>query len=161
MDLNKIILRNELGWEELLGERFHSIFGLFMGGIEVTQAIQYFDSAEHLTDPADRAADNAVRLVALKPAWVRVYVSSLFGAAGLTGTLEVRRRRLGFLWDTVATLSPDPSSATSVPALSGTTYATQRGTAGGSLNFIIPASEMYGTLRLVARVTAGSRTAQS
>lgn len=161
MDLSKIIFKNVIAWDEIVAERFHSIFGLFLGGIEVTQAIQYFDSDEHLTDPADRGADNAVRLVAQKPAWVRVYVTSLLGAAGLTGELEVQRRRFGFLWETVATLTPDPSSATSVPSFSGTTYATRRGNASGTLNFIIPASEMIGTLRMIARVSAGSRTAES
>ena len=42
-------------------------FGLFISGIEVTQAVQYFQADQHLTDPADRQADNALRLVAGKP----------------------------------------------------------------------------------------------
>ena len=31
-------------------------------------------ASSHLTDPADHGADNSVRLIAGKPAWVRVYV---------------------------------------------------------------------------------------
>ena len=130
--------------------------GLYIRGIEVTQAIQYFDADQHLTDPADRSADNSVRLVADKPAWVRVHLGSLFGVSGVSGSLELLRRRQGFLFDHVATLGSDPSSATAVPAASATSYAATRGSIGASLNFIIPANEMIGTLRLAATVSAGS-----
>lgn len=160
MDLTKLIVTNRLAWDELLPDRLHSLFALFLGGIEITQAVQYFDSDEHLTDPADHAVDNAVRLVAGKPAWVRVYVNSLLGASGITATLEVARRRQGLLWEPVATLTPDPSSATSVPALAASGYAEQRGNAGRSVNFVIPAAEMIGTLRLVAHVSAGTRSVE-
>ena len=34
---------------------------LVIDGIEISQAIQYFEAAQHLTDPADRGADDAVR----------------------------------------------------------------------------------------------------
>jgi hypothetical protein len=66
---------------------------IWIVGIEVTQAIQYYHSASHLTDPADRGADNSVRLIARKPAWVRVYVrtSKIFRQIeGVTGTLVYR-----------------------------------------------------------------------
>jgi hypothetical protein len=43
-----------------------------VNGIEVTQAIQYYRAGEHLTDAADRGADNSVRLVTNKTAWVRL-----------------------------------------------------------------------------------------
>jgi hypothetical protein len=43
-------------------------------GVEVTQAIQHYRAADHLTDEADYIQDNSVRLVAKKAAWVRVYV---------------------------------------------------------------------------------------
>ena len=76
--------------DQIAHERLLWRFGLSIAGIEVTQATQYYQSDEHLTDSADRGADNGIRLVAGKPAWVRVYLWSLFGAAGLTGTLEVR-----------------------------------------------------------------------
>ena len=49
---------------------------LYVRGIEVNQAVQYYKPSEHLTDSNDQAADNAVTLVARKPAWVRVYVRS-------------------------------------------------------------------------------------
>jgi hypothetical protein len=51
---------------------------LRIDGIEVTQGIQHYHAYEHLTDPADQGQDNSVRLVANKPAWVRVYVRSIF-----------------------------------------------------------------------------------
>ncbi|MBX9244407.1 hypothetical protein ICW40_06250 [Actinotalea ferrariae] len=154
MDLSRLV-RSDIEFERIIPKNFHTIFGLFFDGIEVTQAIQYQDSSEHLTDPADRGTDNAVRLVAYKPAWVRVFVNSIFGAGGVTATLEVQRRHSGFLWTTIATLSPDPSSMTSVPSMSTADYAARRGSAGGSINFVIPANEMIGTLRLVAKVEAG------
>ncbi|WP_238011809.1 hypothetical protein KZZ52_13025 [Dactylosporangium sp. AC04546] len=135
--------------------------GLFVSGIEVTQAVQFFDAERHLTDPADRQGDNALRLVSGKPAWVRVYVASVFGASGLTAELTVQRRRLGFLYTPVATLSPHASSATSVPPSFGTTYAGTRGTIGETVNFVVPAGEMIGHLRLVARVRSGARTAEA
>ena len=70
---------------------------MFLTGVEVTQAIQHYGAAEHLTDAADREADNSLRLVVDKPAWVRVYVAGC-GLPAVTGTLEVlrpasRRRR--------------------------------------------------------------------
>ena len=132
---------------------------LAIAGIEVTQAIQYLDSEQHLTDAADRQADNGIWLVASKPAWVRVYLWSLHGASGITGTLEVQRRALGFVWQPVTTLSADPSSTTTAPSALAT-YAATRGSVAGTLNFVIPAAEMIGTLRLIARATSGSQTAE-
>jgi hypothetical protein len=43
---------------------------LIIRGLEVTQAIQYYRSAEHLTDPGEQLPDNAVTLIANKSAWV-------------------------------------------------------------------------------------------
>lgn len=154
------LVRSE--WAELqVSESVLTRLGLYVSGIEVTQAVQYYESDDHLTDPADRGANNAIRLIAGKPAWVRVYVESWFGASGVSGTLEVRRRHDGFLWSSVTTLNPDPSSMTSVPALHTTSYAATRGSLSRTLNFVIPAAEMIGTLRLIARVTAGSRSAEA
>jgi hypothetical protein len=118
-------------------------------GVEVTQAIQYYESARHLTDPADRQPDNSVTLVANKPAWVRVYVRSGWFSGdipGVTGTIRVRRRILGFLWSNIGTLSAQPPG--NVTARANPPYATERGTLGYTLNFIIPASMMCGHLRL-------------
>ena len=141
-------------------ERLHYLRSLRIHDIEVTQAVQFQDAAAHLTDPADRQADNSVRLVVGKPAWVRVYVTSLFGQAGVTATLEVQRRVAGVLWPTVATLSPHASSLTSVPPAATTTYAATSGNLGATLNFIVPAEEMIGRLRLIARVDAGTQHAE-
>jgi hypothetical protein len=135
--------------------------GLYIAGIEVTQAIQHYDADGHLTDSNDRGADNSVTLVANKPAWVRVYLGSLIGATGISGTLEVQRRHNGFLWSTVATLNPTPPVPTSVPGLVlGQDYDDTRGVLSTTLNFILPANEMIGTLRLIARASSGARTAE-
>ncbi|MGH2429911.1 MAG: hypothetical protein ACRDGV_13705 [Candidatus Limnocylindria bacterium] len=126
-------------------------------GVEVTQGVQYYESARHLTDPADRQPDNAVTLIANKPAWVRVYVRSgwFWGdIAGVTGTITLRRRQLGFLWSTVATLTPQPPGT--VTARRNPPYATERGTLGYTLNFIIPADQMCGNLRFDIRITTPS-----
>ena len=135
--------------------------GLSVYGIEVTQAIQYFASDQHLTDPKDQGADNACRLVAGKPACVRVYVRSLVGAGPISATLEVQRQKIGKLWPTVTTLKPDPSSLKTVPPSSTTSYADTRSNLNHTVNFVIPASEMIGILRLIARVKAGILAAEA
>lgn len=53
-----------------------------IAGIEITQATQHYRSDEHLTDPADQGPDNSVRLVANKPAWVRVTCAASFSSQG-------------------------------------------------------------------------------
>ena len=62
----------------------------------------------HLTNADDRGPDNSVRLVARKPAWVRVYVrSGIFGPSqDLTGDLVVEPGTGVLLtdWSTLATL---------------------------------------------------------
>ena len=131
-------------------------FGWGIRGVEVTQAVQYYESARHLTDPADRQPDNSVTLIASKPAWVRVYVRSSWFSGdipGVTGTITLRRRVLGFLWQTIATLTPTPPGAT-VTARRNPPYATERGTLGYTLNFVIPADLMCGNLRLDVNLTA-------
>jgi hypothetical protein len=87
-------------------EAFLRLLRFHLSGVEVTQSIQYYHSSQHLTDPADRGADNAVTLVANKPAWVRVYVRSGFNRGpipGVTGTLQVERRFFGNVG------TPDPT----------------------------------------------------
>jgi hypothetical protein len=132
---------------------FNRLFRFRIVGIEVTQAIQYYSAASHLTDPADRGADNAVRLIAGKPAWVRVYVrGGLFATdiPGVTGTLEVSRRKLGFFYGNGLVLPPQPPGI--VTARSAPPYATERGTLAYSLNFIVPADSMCGHLRFRANI---------
>lgn len=122
-----------------------------VSGIEVTQGIQSYHASQHLTDPADRQPDNAVGLVRDKPAWVRVYVSSLFfNGAVLRGQLKLERS-VGWkaIYLPVTTLVPQ-SPGTVTTAFDS--YAAERGTLGTTLNFIIPAAEMYGNLRLTAEI---------
>jgi hypothetical protein len=128
--------------------------GPYVDGIEVTQAIQYYKSDQHLTDPKDRGRDNSATLVASKPAYVRVYVRPGLHSAmpNVTGELIVERRRdvLGLTWQPVATLSPlFPGQVT---ALNSIDYVTERSTLAASLNFIIPAEDMLGSLRVTARI---------
>jgi hypothetical protein len=126
-----------------------ALIGPEIRGVEVTQAIQFYDSAAHLTDAADQQADNSVTLVARKPAWIRVYVRSgrLFSSmTQVTGTLTVRRRLFGWLWGVVYSVSAQPPA--SVTAYRELDYATERGNLGYTLNFVIPEWLMCGRLRL-------------
>jgi hypothetical protein len=122
--------------------------GLRIDAVEVTQAIQYSRAAEHLTDPADRGPDNSVPLVAGKPAWVRVYVHSALGfpISDVTGGLKVFARKLGYFWDEMADLDPQPPGW--MTAEWDPDYAVERSTLEASLNFVLPADLMCGHLRL-------------
>jgi hypothetical protein len=131
------------------------LFGPYISGLEVTQSIQYYDAASHLTYPSDRGRDNSVRLAALKPAWVRVYVrSGLIATAStdLTGELTVEHRTGPFLsdWVTVGTLSP--RSPGRVTTQSNPAYAIERSSLNATLNFVVPAPMMHGMVRVTARV---------
>lgn len=134
---------------------FHGIpiFGASVRGIEVTQSIQRYRSSEHLTDPADRGPDNSVRLVAGKSAWVRVYVQpGLFpDFESLGGTLEVERRRPDLSFEPALTLSP--TGATTIRPVS-IDYDTERRSIGRTLNFVIPARQFHGMLRLTAHLAS-------
>lgn len=142
-------------------ERFQEAFpdivhwlGPRIQGVEVTQSIQHYRAASHLTDPADRGADNSLRLVANKAAWVRVYVRPgilALGSTTVSGTLEVERRNLGFLWNTITTLNPEPPG--SVTAHASIAYDTERSSVANTLNFIVPSNAFYGNLRLKVTLT--------
>ncbi len=127
-------------------------------GVEVTQGIQFYRADQHLSDANDRGPDNSLRLVAAKPAWVRVYLRSLLTMLpGVTGTLKVYRRVGGVFWNEVATINPQaPGTA---DAVSFVDYATQRADLDSTLNFIIPSSDMCGKLKLVITVTKDSHSA--
>lgn len=128
---------------------------LYIHAVEITQAIQYCRARDHFTDPADRGDDNSVQLVVNKPAWVRVYVRSIFSdISGVTGTVEVQRRQFGILYSTVTMLSPQ--SPGTITAHTNFDYVTERGNRNSSLNFIIPAEYTIGFLRLKVRINAGS-----
>ncbi|MDN5859481.1 MAG: hypothetical protein L0H84_12740 [Pseudonocardia sp.] len=129
---------------------------LTVEGIEVTQAIQHYDAAAHLTDPADQGADNSRRLVVDKTAWVRVYLRSgqrpdFDGGMleAVDGTLRVRRRT-GGVWSTVAVLASQNGPRTARDAFQS--YDAERGDIDATLNFVVPAGLMTGLLRLTAEV---------
>lgn len=127
------------------------ISGLHIDGVEVTQSIQYYSADQHLTDPADRGADNSIRLVADKAARVRVYVRNLPAAvSGVIGSVTLQRRRLAIWVDAGALMQLAPASVTAEPA---PRYAVERGSMLSSLNFIVPAAAMRGHLRLKVQVS--------
>jgi len=126
----------------------------YIAGIEVTQGIQYYKSDRHLTDPNDRGADNSVRLVAFKPAWVRVYVrTGIFGNnINVTGNITVQSQVFPPLniWQEVGTLTPMfPGNTTTRKSPD---YDIERRTLNRTLNYIIPQNDMSGMVRLVARI---------
>jgi hypothetical protein len=127
---------------------------VWVQGLEVSQTIQHYRADQHLGDPNDRGPDNSVQLIASKPAWVRVYGRARFADSvpGMTGTLTIERRALGFQWNHVATLSPQTPGSFTVRRDPG--YVAERGNILSTLNFVIPASQFLGTLRLTARLVA-------
>ena len=134
---------------------FSSLSNIYIAGIEVTQAIQHCNASEHLTDPSDRGPDNSITLVSDKPAYVRVYVRTLIApVAGVTGTIKVQRRRRG-VWVDSGELAQD--WAVTISAEPDLPYWQERGQLGSSLNFLIPAAEMRGMMRLRAEVHVPGR----
>jgi hypothetical protein len=122
-----------------------------LAGVEVTQGIQHYRADQHLTDPADRGADNSLRLVAGKPAWIRVYLrAGVIPSPGWTGRVIVRRRTHRLLWLPVATLAPQPPGT--VTAEVNPVYADERGDIARTLNFVVPADVMCGRLRFEIEV---------
>jgi hypothetical protein len=127
-------------------------------GLEVTQAIQYYRAAEHLTDAGDRGSDNTLRLVTNKTAWVRTYLRSGQDPsfdngqlAGVTGTLRVERRT-GGVWHTIANLGPQNGPI--VVEDSFPSYDAERGNINTTLNFVVPANLMTGLLRFTVDVAS-------
>ncbi len=141
-------------WQESVVDGYR-LWSVNIDGVEVTQSIQAYHAADHLTDPNDRLPDNSVQLVANKAAWVRVYVRSglVSSRTGVTGTLQVERRR-GLVFDPAETFNPQPPG--NVTARQVIDYATERGNIANTLNFIIPADSFAGTMRLTVRLTDGS-----
>ena len=141
-----------------IGFVFQNPPDLSVDGLEITQAIQHYRAAAHLTDPADRGPDNSLRLVTDKTAWVRVYLRS--GQApwfdggtlpGVTGTLRVERRT-GGVWSQIAVLNPQNGPVTAQDAF--VNYAAERGDISATLNFVVPAALMTGLLRFSAEVAS-------
>jgi Peptidase M66 len=132
----------------------------WISGVEVTQSIQYYKASEHLTDPNDRGSDNSVRLVASKPAWVRVYYRSIL-ARRPTVTLDIQRRMFGFLWTHVASYTSPGSVGPVVASASAASladYTSERSDVSSTINFVIPASQFLGNLRLRIRLSAAGST---
>jgi hypothetical protein len=130
------------------------LLALRIDGIEVTQGIQWYSAAEHLTDPADRGPDNGVTLVANKPAWVRVYAGGLVAHNGVTGSISLQRHdALGMWVDRYSPVQQNPYPVNYDPS---TPYATMRGSLGYTLNFVIPADQMHGLIRLAVSITSDS-----
>lgn len=132
---------------------------LSVQGLEVTQAIQYYRAAQHMTDAADRGPDNSIRLVTNKTAWVRTYLRSgqdpSFEAgqvSGVDGTLTVERR-VGGVWGTVATIASQNGPIVVEDAFAS--YDAERRNINSTLNFVVPAGVMTGLLRF--RVNAASQ----
>jgi len=128
---------------------------LIIRGLEVTQAIQYYRSAEHLTDPGEQLPDNAVTLIANKSAWVRVYIESDSGqaVANVTGTLTLTWGFLSFK-SGQAPLVLNPQPPGNVTAQFNPDYKNTRAAIAATLNFIIPADQMVGPITLEASVSA-------
>jgi hypothetical protein len=113
-------------------------YGLHIESIEVTQSIQHYRSDAHLTSAAGRGPDNSVRLIAGKPAWVRVYIRSGLAAprvSGVTGELEILRGSFGGPFSHVVKLAPRNAPFVAVQNMA---YATERGWSGYTLNFAVP-----------------------
>jgi hypothetical protein len=138
---------------EVLKDR-ENLSGIYVAGVEVTQAIQWYDASQHLTDPADRGPDNGVTLVVNKPAWVRIYVGGFIAHSGVTATLTLQRHNAYGAWQDV--YSPIKMGLGSVNYDPVTSYAATRRNLGYTLNFVIPANQMHGSFQLVASLKAAS-----
>jgi hypothetical protein len=136
-------------------EKLHRWRNPFVYGLEVTQGIQYHRADEHLTNANDRGMDNSIDLAAYKPAWVRSYVrtGALGASAEVSGRLRVERQRLRAffpMWDEVLQLGPVTPGAVVTQRNPG--YAAERGSLGSTLNFIVPAEQVWGVLRLTVEL---------
>lgn len=81
---------------------------LTVNGIEATQATQFFAAAVHMPNAAARKADNAISLIAGKPAVVRVFVDSGQSATFDGGVVKGVRARLHGRSASGATLPGSP-----------------------------------------------------
>ncbi len=118
---------------------------LLITDAEVTQAIQHFRSALHLDTP-NVFPDNSIRLVAAKPAGVRLWVdydrnSGLPLIPSITGSLTVT--------DASGITTVIPPLNTVVPRREN---AILRGEADHTLNFVIPEGLCTGTISITAKV---------
>lgn len=129
---------------------------LVVNGVETTQGIQHYRSDEHLTNSGHHGAINSLQLVRDKTAWVRTYLRSgqdpTFDngqLADVTGTLTVERR-VGNVWNTVATILPHNGPVTAENTYGS--YDSERSDIDATLNFVVPAATMTGLLRFTVLV---------
>jgi len=126
---------------------------LAITGLEYNQATQFFRSATHL-DAATAMPDNSMPLIGGKPTGIRVYVdydrlSGLPTIFTLSGELVVR---------TGAATLPLMPTALIFPRRDAEI---DRGTAGHTLNFMIPGAWCRGTIEIECRVFDSTSPAQS
>jgi hypothetical protein len=148
------VIQQTAGWLKPL------LAGISIDGVEVTQVIQYRKAAVHLKDSKDHGPDNSVRLVADKPAYVRVYLRALFDKVyGVQGTVTVQRMKYGVWVDTGTLTQQSPGT---IPALVDPDYDLERRSLASTLNFVIPAALMRGAMRLKVNVQVpGSKRYQA
>jgi hypothetical protein len=126
---------------------------LTVEGIEVTQGLQYYSSAEHLTDTADVNPTNSLTLVADKETWVRVYVRSGQDPAFDGGAVDKVAALLSVthISGTGSTGLGGPTSENSwVTAQATPTYRTTRLNSDRTINFRIPSWWCRDTLQFTA-----------
>jgi hypothetical protein len=125
-----------------------------VGGLEVTQGLQYYHSWHHLDEFEDRYPDNELPLVAGKRTWVRAYIESDSGyTADIHGTVIVHAKTMG-IWKKYGPLN---ARATCKPFQYGTkSYDAIRGSLSVSLNFDLPWNWIGGEMRIYVEATDGT-----
>jgi hypothetical protein len=127
------------------------LYKLSVAGVEQTQATQFF---RFNGQGSGAATDNSVPLIANKTLVLRVYVdyfSLLISGADtlqITGSVTCERVRL---FQSGSTPLPD-ATPINAPTLVMPSSAIQRGQAGATLNFLVPASSCEGIVRFRIKV---------
>lgn len=130
---------------------------LTMQGIEVTQATQYYRSAQHLPG-AWVQADNSVTLIENKRTLARVYVDSGLDAFDIGAGVGVVPGVAGWLHGTrdgVALPGSPLAAIVPVDARRNDPYADTRGAFDRTLNFELPPDWRTGTVTLRAEIRPG------
>ncbi len=125
---------------------------VYIDGIEVTQSIQCYKSGRQLTDRRDRKKDSSIKIIANKPAWIRLYIHNRFPSPQtITGEIRIDRSRPSdYILHYVTTLSPQPPGK--IITQFHPTYASERSNLLSSLNFIIPQHIVSNDLRLYVKI---------
>ena len=156
-DVNDLYVRlRELASDVYKDRDIFDLTSVWVDGVEVTQAIQWYDASRHLTDKNDRGPDNGITLVANKPAWVRVYVGGIIAHSNVGAKVALQRRNFFGAWEDAYSLVQQGYPFVDYDPK--TTYADTRGNLYNSLNFVIPAAEMHGRFQLAATLFDGSET---